>query len=619
MITDIKRDWSSLPQFSKELYTTTYFKPGDDYDSWSSRIAHKYANDEDHGERIKKYIQNLWFHPSTPISSDRGLPIACYVSHVGDSNQSIFDSYNEGLWLGALGGGRGVYWGDVGSQGRPIGQFNTNLTWKEIQEDKDIPKSPGVVPFLGVSDRATYAVSQAGVRRSTEAAYLPIYHADILAFKDIRLETGSRDRRMPNLHHGIAITDDFMEAVLNLETWDLIEPHTKMVVDTVDAFDLWMDILYIRKTETGEPYLLFIDNVNKDNPVEYTKEGYMVYSSNICTEIVGATAPDLTSVCCLASLNLEQWDEYSDDIEQIVKDVSDYLSNVLRYTVEQTIDKPEFARVRKFILETMEIGIGIMGLGSLFQKHRLPFDSPMAKALNTKIMKAIKEASDKVQKEVDADERCLLSKKHGTHKRNLHSIAIAPTMSISTLSGLCSSGVEPWVANSFTKKVPTGSYTIRNKYLDAIILEHANTLNGSPESVEDALQGEATYVIDGAIWYEEQWKSINKHGGSVQHLDWLSEYDKDIFKTAFEIDQRVIIGLAADRQKIMVNEQSQSINLFMPAEVSYEELYAVHVMAWREGLKSLYYLRSEPAVQADVASKERQAITLEDDACVACT
>jgi len=598
--------WDELPRFSRELYKATYFKEHDDFESWSHRISHKYANDEAHGNRIKSYIQRKWFHPSTPIASDRGLPIACYVSHVGDSNKNIFDSYHEGAWLGALGGGRGVYWGDVGAQGRPIGKYDKQFTWQEIQDNDDIPKSPGVVPFLGVSDRATYAISQAGTRRSTEAAYLPIYHADILAFKDIRLETGSRDRRMPNLHHGIAITDDFMRAVNSLGTWDLIEPHTGLVVDTVDAFDLWMDLLLIRKTEAGEPYLLFIDTVNKDNPIEYTKEGYMVFSSNICTEIVGATAPDMTAVCCLASLNVEQWDDYADEIEQVMKDISDYLSNVLLYTLRETEGRPEFARVQKFIEDTMEIGIGIMGLGSLFQKHHIPFESPMAKGLNQQIMTAVKNASDKVQAEVSKSERCGLSKKHDTHKRNLHSIAIAPTMSISTLSGLCSSGIEPWVANSFTKKVPTGSYTIRNKYLEQVMINHIS---------ERANQG----FPEDTNWYEDQWKSINKHAGSVQHLQWMSDYDKDVFKTAFEIDQRAVISHAADRQRIMINEQAQSINIFMPAEVTYEELYAVHMMAWEEGLKSLYYLRSEPAIQADVAHKERQPITLDDDVCVACT
>jgi len=601
------KTWDTLPPFSKELYKATYFKKGDDFETWSHRISHKYANDTAHGDRIKSYIHKRWFHPSTPISSDRGIPIACYVSHVGDSNESIFDSYYEGMWLGALGGGRGVYWGDVGAQGRPIGKFDTTYTWNQIQEDENIPKSPGVVPFLGVSDRATYAISQAGTRRSTEAAYIPIHHADIEAFKDIRLETGSRDRRMPNLHHGIAITDEFIKAVKNLESWDLIEPHTGMVTATVDAFDLWMDILVIRKTEAGEPFLLFIDTVNKDNPIEYTKEGYIVYSSNICTEIVGATSPELTAVCCLASLNLEQWDEYVDDIEQVIKDVSDYLSNVLLYTLKETEGRRGFKRVRKFIEETMEIGIGVMGLASLFQKRNIPFESPMAKALNADIMSKIKAASDKVQEEVDLNERCLLSKKHGTHKRNLHSIAIAPTMSISTLSGLCSSGVEPWVANIFTKKVPTGSYVVQNKYLEQVIYKE----------MMKRFEGQNSKL--GFDWVKEQWKSINKHSGSVQHLEWMDDYTKDVFKTAYEIDQRAIISLAADRQQIMKNEQAQSINLFMQAEISYEELYAIHMMAWENGLKSLYYLRSEPAVNADVASKERKPITLEDDLCVACT
>ena len=600
------KGWENLPEFSKALYRDTYFKHNDNYDSWSHRVAHKYANDVDHGNRIQSYIQDLVFHPSTPISSDRGLPIACYVSHVSDDNDGIFDAWLEGENLGALGGGRGVYYGDVGGEGRPIGKYLSTMTWSELQAEESIPKSAGIIPFLGVNDRYTYAIKQANVRRSTEAIYIPIEHCDIEAFIDIRLETGDSNRRMPNLHHGIAISDSFMEAVTNLQPWDLIEPHSKLVTKTVDAYDLWMDILSTRKMETGEPFLLFIDTVNRDNPIEYTQEGYLVYSSNICTEIVGATAPDLTAVCCLASLNLEQWDEYKDNIDQVVADISDYLSNVLLYTAAQ-IDamedkrKKAFQRVYKFIVETMEIGIGVMGWHSLLQSKMIPFESVAASALNKQIMTAIKNASDKHQASLPLFSRCELSKKHGTHKRNLHSIAIAPTMSISTLSGMCSQGVEPWIANSFTKKVPTGSFVVKNKYLKTVI------------EIYDAEQQISK------VWIDEQWKSINKHNGSVQHLDWMDQDTKDVFKTAYEIDQRAIIGQASDRQKIMKNEQSQSINLFLPAECSYEELYAIHVMAWKEGLKSLYYLRSEPATQADTSTKERQPITLEDDTCVMCT
>lgn len=603
-----KISWDKLPPFSKSLYKNTYFKPADDYGSWLNRIAYKYANDVDHGNRIAGYLRDAVFHPSTPISSDRGLPIACYVSHVEDNNDSIFHSFLEGMYLGAGGGGRGVYWGDVGGNGRPIGSYPKHYLWSELQADEDVVNSSGTIPFLGVSDRATYSVSQANVRRSTEAAYIPINHPDIVAFKDIRLETGDKNRRMPNLHHGIAISDDFMKAVQNLEAWDLICPKTGLVTETLDAHELFMDILVIRKTEAGEPFLLFIDTVNRDNPVEYTLEGYLVYSSNICTEIVGATSPEMTAVCCLASLNLEQWDEFEEDIDQIVADISDYLSNVLRYTLGEIAKYGEdkrraFKRVVKFIEETMEIGIGTMGWHSLLQKKNIPFESPMAIKLNKDIISAIKIASDKHQASLPKSERCGLSKKHGTHKRNLHSLAIAPTMSISTLSRLTSSGIEPWIANAFTKKVGTGSFYIQNKYLEKVITDHALTDVGMP----------------GDDWIEEQWASINKHAGSVQHLDWMDDYTKDVFKTAFEIDTRVVLNHAADRQKIMVNEQAQSVNIFLPAEVTYEELYTIHMMAWELGLKSLYYLRSQPATNASVASGERKAITLEDDLCASCT
>lgn len=602
----IDRGWEGLPSFSKSLYKNTYFKEGDTYDTWVDRITSKYANNIEHAERLKTYIYNYYMHPSTPISSDRGLPIACYVSHVGDNNESIFDSFMEGMFLGAGGGGRGVYWGDVGGYGRPIGYYPKDYTWRELRQDENIVVSSGVIPFLGVSDRATYAISQANVRRSTEAAYLPIYHPDIKDFIDIRLETGDHNRRMPNLHHGIVITDDFMKAVDNLGTWDLICPHTGLVTDTVDAFDLWMDILLIRKTEAGEPYLLFIDTVNNDNPIEYTKEGYIVSSSNICTEIVGATSPDLTTICCLASINVEYWDEFKDDIPQMVADLSDMLSNVLLYTVKEIdnytrVKRSAFKRVKRFVEETMEIGIGVMGLHSLFQRKMIPFESPMAIALNSQIMTAIKEASDTHQTTIHPDNRCLLSKKHGTHKRNLHSIAIAPTMSIASLSGVCSSGIEPWISNSFVKKVPTGSFKIQNKYLENLFKSKASEL-GKDDN-----------------WIEAQWTSVVKYNGSVQHLEFLNDYEKAVFKTAFEIDQRQIITLASHRQKIMTNEQAQSINIFLPAEVSYEELHTIHYMAWEEGLKSLYYLRSQPESDASVGTTDRKEITLEDDVCQACT
>lgn len=600
------RGWGYLPDISKALYKETYFIASETYEDWLHRITTPYQNDEEHGNRIRTYIHNYWYHPSTPISSGRGLPISCYVSHTDDSNAGIFDGNHEASWLGAEGGGVGRYWGDVGGAGRPIRkplEELSSMTWSQIQSDKSIMKSSGVIPFLGVPDRYTYSISQAGNRRATEAAYLPISHPDILDFIEIRLETGDRNRRTPNLHHGICITDAFMEAVDNLKSWDLICPHTKVVTNTVDAFDLWMKILEIRKTETGEPYLLFIDTVNSNRPPEYKTLDMKVSSSNICTEITLFTDKDTTCVCNLGSLNLEFWDEYSNDINRVIADLSDFHDNVntvfLELTSKFTGMKAEaFKKVRKAVIEERNIGIGTMGFHSLTQRKNMPFESPMVKALNINIFKTIREASDLHQ--LNINNPCPIALKAGTHRRNIHSIAIAPTMSISNLCNLASSGVEPWVTNSFTKKLIQGSFVVRNSYLEKYIKNYWMQHSEYPQADID-----------------ETWKSINKYGGSIQHLDWVDTYTKDVFKTAFEIDQRTIISLAADRQKYI--DQAQSINLFFTAACTYEELHAVHFMAWKEGLKSLYYLRSEPETTADAGNRERRPITLEDDACTSCT
>jgi ribonucleoside-diphosphate reductase alpha chain len=417
---------------------------------------------------------------------------------------------------------------------------------------------------------------------------------------------------MPNMHHGIAITDAFMEAVRNLQMWDLIDPKSGLVVESVDAFDLWIDILECRKTETGEPFLLFIDTVNRYKPDEYKALGLAVSSSNICTEITIYTDKDTTAVCCLASKNLEYWYEYEPILEQFTADISDYLDNVLKVFLEETskftgMKAEAFKRVRKSVIESRDIGIGAMGLHSLYQKKNIPFESPMAKALNKRIFSSIREASDKHQEKICTDNPeliCPMSRKAGTRRRNILTMAIAPTMGISNLMNLASSGIEPWVSNAFTKKLIQGSFAIRNKYLAKYIEDYYS----------DHLFEDPTTT---ASWINEQWSSIIKHGGSVLHLDWMSDYAKDVFKTAFEIDQRAIIGQAADRQVDI--DQSQSLNIFLPAECSYEELHAIHFMMWELELKSAYYLRSEPETTADTSNKERKAITLEDDACVSCT
>ena len=618
------RGWENLHPLSKELYQVTYFKPNQNYTEWLKSVTVKYANDNDHALRLQSYIHNYWMHPSTPISSDRGYPISCYTSHVLDNRENIFYSYLEGMWLGAEGGGRGVYWGDVSGNGRPIGATNdmlSQMTWKEIQANKDIPKSSGVIPFLGISDRATFAISQANVRRSTEAAYLGIWHSDVLAFKDIRLEAGDKNRRMHNLHNAIVITDEFMRAVENLESWDLYDTKTGLVTETVDAFDLWLDILYVRKSEAGEPFLLFIDTVNSSLPPEYKTLGLKVFTSNICTEIMLHTGKDTSAVCCLASTNLEFYNEWKDN-KQFLCDISDYLHNVLKYFLKETAGIDEaletykttksnrdelvrllaFERVRNSIMDSYDIGIGTMGWHSLLQKRLIPFESPMAIGLNREIYSHMRQVLDEHQENIctqDPSLICPMSVRAGTKRRNIHQIAIAPTMGISNLANLCSSGIEPWISNAFAKTLIQGTYIIKNRYLDAYFKSYSEEHNL------------------GSQWVDAQWAIVVKSDGSVQGLEWMEPWIKDVFKTAYEINQLAVIQQAGDRAGYI--DQGQSVNLFLDAEVTWEELHAVHFKAWEVGTKSLYYLRSKAEVNAKVGSSERKAIVLEDDACVACT
>lgn len=619
-----ERGWDGLHPMSKELYIKTYFKPEQDYIQWSYSITDKYSNDFAHAARMRAYIHNYWFHPSTPISSDRGLPISCYTSHVEDNRENIFYSYLEGMWLGAEGGGRGVYWGDVSGAGRPIGGDKSKLstmTWKAIQANNDIPKSSGVIPFLGISDRATFAISQANVRRSTEAAYIGIWHSDVLAFKDIRLEAGDKNRRMHNLHNGIVITDEFMEAVRNLEMWDLYDVHTGLVTDTVDAFDLWLDILYIRKSEAGEPYLLFIDTVNSNLPKEYKTLGLKVFTSNICTEITLFTDKDHSAVCCLGSTNLEYYDEWSTDT-QFLKDISDYLHNVLVYFLKETdgIDEAldrykhhkdnrddlvrllAFERVRNSIKDSYDIGIGVMGWHSYLQKRHIPFESSMAIGLNKKIFKYMRETLDAYQEDLCSAKPeliCPMAERAGTKRRNIHQMAIAPTMGISNLLDVTSSGIELWIANAFAKTLIQGTYIVKNKYLELYFQEYMLTNSLSQQ------------------WVDEQWASIIAYDGSVQHLDWMDDWVKSVYKTAYEVNQLAVIQQAGDRASDI--DQAQSVNIFLDAEVTWEELHVVHFKAWEAGVKSLYYLRSKAEVNAKVGASERKPIVLEDDACIACT
>ena len=590
------RGWVGLPKISKSLYKETYFLPEENYEGWVDRISSAYANDNAHRERIAGYIKNYWLHPSTPVSSnggtDRGLPISCFTKKVFDNKQSIFKNYNESFNLGAFGGGIGTDWSDVRSVNESVGKFGGS--------------SSGIIPFMGISDRSTLAISQGGTRRASEAVYLSISHPEIIEFIDIRKPTGDQNRRTPNLHHGVSISDEFMYAVISDEPWNLISPMTGEVVQTVQARSLWEQLLDVRTTLKGEPYLLFIDTVNDMAPYEYKMEDVIIDTSNLCTEITLRTDEKHSGVCCLASINLEFWEEYQSGFDLFIADCSDFLDNVLQDFIDRTKGLDGFVRARAGAIDERSLGLGVMGFHSLLQSKMIPWESAMAKGLNLKIFGQIKTSTDKHNKEVIGV--CPMAKRAGTSRRNIHVTAIAPTMSISSLCNLASSGIEPWVANAFTKKIKQGSFAIKNKFLNELILKYGTEL-GNPDDVQD--------------WIDEQWASIKKESGSVQHLPWMSINDKEVFKTAFEINQKWVIEFAGDRQPFI--DQAQSLNLFIPGNSDVQYISDLHIQAWHKEVKSLYYLRSTAVNRASTASNTRKTIekgnTMEEltsDSCIGC-
>jgi len=577
------RGWEGLPEISKALYNESYFLDSETYEDWNFRICSAYANDDAHRDRMMSYIRNYWFHPSTPVSSnggtDRGLPISCYVGEVEDSKKGIFDAWNESSWLGSLAGGVGRLWTNVRSRGEKISL---------------IGESSGVIPFMKVDEALTNAVSQGGLRRMSQADWLWDTHPEIEDFVELRKPSGDQKRRALDLHHGVVLSDEFMYSVIYDKKWDLISPKTGKVVKTIKAKKLWDKILDMRVT-TGEPYILFKNNANRLAPEEYKELELEIRLSNLCTEIMESTSTDKTNVCCLGSINLEYWDEYVSQLDQFIADCSDFLDNVLQDFIDKTEGREGFKKARKAAMDERSIGLGVMGWHSLLQSKSMPFGSPMAKGLNTKIFKAIKEAADKHNENC---EPCPMSIRANTDtsKRNINVTAIAPTMSISNLCNLASSGIEPWAANAFTKKLKQGSFAIKNKYLDKVIKEYANS-NVLGRAIQD--------------WIDEQWDSIKKHNGSVQHLDWMDSWTKDVFKTAFEINQASIVDLASDRTPYI--DQGQSTNLFVVGNSRTQDIADLHVLAWKKGLKSLYYLRSFNPNRASTSSKERKIIQTQQD------
>ncbi|MGL3819794.1 ribonucleoside-diphosphate reductase subunit alpha [Sphingopyxis sp. R3-92] len=591
VVTDKSRD-ALLTDFGKETLEDRYLLPGESYQDLFARVADAYADDAEHAQRLYDYISKLWFMPATPVLSNggtgRGLPISCYLNSVPDSLEGIVETWNENVWLASRGGGIGTYWGSVRGIGEPVGLNG---------------KTSGIIPFVRVMDSLTLAISQGSLRRGSAACYLDISHPEIEEFLEIRKPSGDFNRKALNLHHGVLITDEFMEAVRDGTEFNLRSPKDQSVRGSVDARSLFQKLVETRLA-TGEPYIIFIDQVNRMMPKHHRDLGLKVTTSNLCSEITLPTGrdhlgQDRTAVCCLSSLNLETWDEWNGD-KQFIEDVMRMLDNVLQDYIDRA--PPEMARAKYSASRERSVGLGVMGFHSFLQARGLPFEGAMAKSSNLRIFKHIRAQVDQASMLL-AKERgpCPDAADQGVMERFSCKMAIAPTASISIICGGTSACIEPIPANIYTHKTLSGSFSIRNPHLEALLVDKAKNSDNI-------------------------WNSILEKGGSVQHLDFLTQDEKDCYKTSFEIDQRWLLELSADRTPYI--DQAQSLNLFIPADVEKWDLLMLHYRAWELGIKSLYYLRSKSVQRAGFAggveadnTPEAAVYQLEStdyDECLAC-
>ncbi len=559
---------SKLTDFGKATLLDRYLNEDESFQDLFARVASTYADDNLHAQRIYNYISNLWFMPSTPVLSnagtERGLPISCFLNEASDSLNGIVDLWSENVWLAAKGGGIGSYWGNLRSIGEQVGR---------------VGKTSGIMPFIKVMDSLTLAISQGSLRRGSAACYLPIDHPEIEEFIEMRRPTGGDpNRRALNLHHGVLVTDAFMRAVELDEQWGLKSPYDGTIQSKLSARNLWIRLLTAR-VETGEPYIVFIDTVNRMIPEHHKLAGLTVKTSNLCSEItlptgIDKSGRDRTAVCCLSSLNLETYDEWKDD-PVIIEDIMKFLDNVLTDFIERAPDS--FSDATYAAMRERSVGLGVMGFHSFLQKHSIPIESVMAKVWNNKMFKQIDTEVNAASKKLAVERgACPDAADYGIMERFSNKTAIAPTASISIICGGASPGIEPVAANSYTHKTLSGSFNVRNRYLKELL---------------------AKYEKD----TDEVWSSITTNQGSVMHLDFLSDHEKDVFKTAFEIDQRWLIDHSADRTPYI--SQAQSLNVFLPADVHKRDLHQIHFQAWKKGLKSLYYCRSKSIQRAEVINQ----------------
>jgi ribonucleoside-diphosphate reductase alpha chain len=589
--TDVSRD-ALLTDFGKETLKDRYLLPGEGYQDLFARVAAAYSDDTAHAQRIYDAISRLWFMPATPVLSNggtgRGLPISCYLNSVSDSLEGIVNTWNENVWLASKGGGIGTYWGNVRGIGEPVGLNG---------------KTSGIIPFVRVMDSLTLAISQGSLRRGSAACYLDVDHPEIEEFLEIRKPSGDFNRKALNLHHGVLVTDAFMEAVRAGEAYPLKSPKDGSIRGSVDARSLFQKLVETRLA-TGEPYIIFIDQVNRSMPKHHRDLGLKVTTSNLCSEITLPTGKDhlgadRTAVCCLSSLNLETWDQWNGE-KGFIEDVMRFLDNVLSDYIARAPD--EMARAKYSAERERSVGLGVMGFHSFLQAKLLPFEGAMAKSWNLKIFKHIKAQVDEASMQLAVERGpCPDAADMGVMERFSCKMAIAPTASISIICGGTSACIEPIPGNVYTHKTLSGSFSIRNPHLEALLKEKSKNS-------------------------EQVWNSILEQSGSVQHLDFLSQDEKDSFKTSFEIDQRWLLELAADRTPYI--DQAQSLNLFIPADVDKWDLMMLHFRAWELGIKSLYYLRSKSVQRAGFAggveadntaeAPKFELATTDYDECLAC-
>jgi ribonucleoside-diphosphate reductase alpha chain len=564
---DRSRD-ALLTDFGRTTLEDRYLLAGESYQDMFARVATAFADDADHAQRVYDYMSKLWFMPSTPVLSNgganRGLPISCFLNAVGDSLDGIVGTWNENVWLAANGGGIGTYWGGVRSIGEKV---------------KGAGQTSGIIPFIRVMDSLTLAISQGSLRRGSAAVYLDIHHPEIDEFLEIRKPSGDFNRKSLNLHHGISISDEFMHAVRDGTKFGLRSPKTGEVLREVDARALWQKVLELR-LQTGEPYLIFSDAVNRAMPKHQQELGFKVRQSNLCSEIMLHTGKDhlgveRTAVCCLSSVNAESFMEWRDE-PMFIEDVMRFLDNVLEDFIKRA---PEDAKHAVYAaMRERSVGLGLMGFHSFLQAQNVPFESALAKSWNMRLFKHLRREADKASVKL-AEEKgpCPDAAERGVMERFSHKLAIAPTASISIICGGTSAGIEPIPANIYSHKTLSGTFAVRNPYLERLL----------------ETKGQNTAAT---------WDSILANEGSVQHLDCLSQDEKDVYKTAFELDQRWIVELAADRTPDIC--QSQSVNLFIPGDVDKWDLHMLHWQAWERGMKSLYYLRSKSVQRASHAGAE---------------